>query len=129
MPQQITVDQARPFWADPSQHVMGAHPDALPDEGFHYWADGPVCVVFHRAPWPDVWMAHYGMKPEGRGHYVAPAVRILRAFWTEHSPARIVGWTDTGNRAAIAFARRCGFTKDGEFHTDTGTVAMTGWRP
>ncbi|WP_386681820.1 hypothetical protein [Loktanella sp. R86503] len=129
MAHRITVDQARPFWADPSQHVMGSAPDTLPDEGFEYWADGPVCVVFHLALWPGVWMAHYGMKREGLGHYVEPAKRILHAFWAEKSPARIIGWTDASNRAAVAFAGRCGFTKDGEIPTDNGSVLMTGWRP
>lgn len=120
----VAVDEARDFFADPSQHVLGTTPDNLPDWA-EYWACEGICGVFHRAPWPDVWMAHYGVKPEYRGQYVAPAKAILRAFWDAHKPNRIVGWTEESNRAALAFNRRIGFSQDGAFPG----VIMQGWTP
>jgi hypothetical protein len=108
---------------------MGITPKTLPDDGFEYWACGPVCGVFHPAWWPGVWMAHYGMKPEGLGKYVDPSREILMEFWKHKDPERIIGWTDASNRAALAFAKRVGFIKDGEMKINSGTVVMTGWRP
>ena len=108
---------------------MGSHPDILPDEGFEYWADGPVCGVFHRMPWPGVWMGHYGMKRDGLGRYADPARRILVAFSAAAGADLITGWTDKNNRAALAFAKRIGFRIDGEMNTPTQTVVMTSWRP
>ena len=125
----IQLDQARDFWSHSSQHVMGITPETLPDDGFEYWANGPVCCVFHAAHWPNVWMVHYGMKRDGIGRYVEPAKEILMEFWQQKQPDRIIGWTDATNRAALAFAKRCGFVKDGEMKLVTGTVVMTGWRP
>ncbi len=85
--------------------------------------------MFHVAPWPGVWMAHYAAKPEGWGFLVPHARRILDAFWREKEPARIVGWTEAKNRAAVAFARRIGFTEDGRMALPDGVVIMSGWRP
>lgn len=107
---------------------MGATPDNLPDEGVEYWALGPVCLALHLAPWPEVWMVHFGMKRGGLGHYVAPSVQILNEFWSEKQPSRIIGWTNVSNRSAVAFGNRCGFERDGEFTTNKDTVQMTSWR-
>ena len=107
---------------------MLSSPDELPEEGFEYWADGPICGVFHRAPWPRVWMLHYAAKPEGWGGLVEPSRRVLREFWAHHSPQRIVGWTDARNRAALALTRRVGFEEDGRMQLDGHEVVMTGWR-
>lgn len=120
------MDEARAFWSHPSQQLLIV-PDDLPDEGFEYWADGPVCGAFHRTFWPDVFMAHYGVKPEGWGRATIPARRILRRFWGVHGPQRIIGWTDSRNRAALAFARRLGFEIDGEMPMKNGAVVMQGW--
>jgi hypothetical protein len=72
-------------------------------------------------------MAHFAVVPEGRGKAVAPAVEVLRAFWTQNTPARIIGWTKESNRLACAFAKRVGFTIDGRMDLPTGAVLMQGW--
>lgn len=124
----ITVDQAREYFMDPSQHLFGITPDNLPDDPVQYWAHEDLCGVFHPAPWPDVWMGHYAMKPSGRGRSDETARYILTQFWQSERPSRIVGWTDASNKRALAFAKRIGFTVDGTMPTEKGDVVMTGWR-
>lgn len=125
----ITVEEAREFFSHPSQQLLDITPDALPDEGFEYWAQGLVCGVFHPMPWPGVWGAHYGVKPEGWGRLVVPARAVLQEFWAAHEPKRIVGWTPESNRAALAFARRLGFVVDGRMPLGSETIVMQGWAP
>lgn len=124
----IAAQDAVAYFRHPSQRILGLDLDKLPEE-FEYWANGSICGVFHGMPWPGVVMAHYGVKPEGWGKLVQPAREILEAFWQEHSPARIVGWTQAANRPAMAFARRLGFEEDGRFDADGETIIMQGWRP
>lgn len=128
---QITPKEARGYFEDPLQlrASMLESVDDLPDDGFEYWADGPICGVFHRTAWPGVWMVHYAVKREGWGQLVEPSLRILRAFWEYRKPHRIVGWTDGRNRAALALTRRVGFREDGRMQLDGYEVVMTGWRP
>lgn len=126
----VTVEEAKPFFADKSQHFAGITPDRLPaGPEFQYWVSGPVCGIFHLAPWPDVWMGHYGVKPEGWGRTVGHGREILSAFWATEKPERIVGWTPESNRAALAFARRLGFEIDGEMDLPSGKIIMQGWTP
>lgn len=117
----ITCDAAREFFVHPSQQILGATPDNLPDEGCEYWADGPVCLVFHGTAHPDVWMAHLAVKPEGLGQAVAPTRRLLEAFWAEHKPRCIIAWIEEHRRAAIAFAKRAGARETGRI---PGTVML-----
>lgn len=77
-----------------------------------YWAQGDVAWAFHPAFWPDFWMAHVGMKPEGRGRSDEDSMAVLRGFWAEKRPRRIIAWMDTSNRAVLAFAKRVGFVPD-----------------
>ena len=119
----IPLSEARRYWDHPKS---GVAPEDLPDY-VEYWANGPVCVAFHRAPWEGVWMAHYAVRPEGRGRAVAPALEVLEAFWAEREPLRIIGWTKESNRLACAFARRLGFQIDGRMDLPTGAVLMQGW--
>lgn len=121
----ITVEDARQYFAHPSQQVLGATPETIPEDGCEYWAHGPVCLVFHATAAPDVWMVHLAVKPEAWGQLTASTERLLCAFWTEKQPLRIVAWIGEQRRAAISFARRVGFTVDGHL---PGTVMM-GWRP
>ena len=126
----LLAADARPFFDHPTQRRgASVDPAELHDNGILYRACGPVCGAFHAAPWPGVWMAHYGVKPEAWGQARDPARAILRAFWDEMQPARIVGWTKESNRAAIAFARRIGFTVDGRLDLQGGAVIMQGWTP
>lgn len=126
----IMADEAMEFFADQSQQRGGMiSPDQLHDNGIEYWADGPICGVFHQAHWPGVWMGHYGVKPEGFGGLVEPAKRVLRGFWKVKRPELIIGWTKESNRAALAFARRIGFVEHGRMVLPDGAVIMQEWRP
>lgn len=126
----ITVHEARAFFAHPSQLIQGlTSPDDLPEDGLTYYANGPICGAFHPMPWPGVWMAHYGVKPEGWGRLIQPAREILTRFAADHDAYRVVGWTLASNRAACAFARRLGFTEDGRMPSPDGEIIMTGWKP
>jgi hypothetical protein len=120
----ISLAEARRYWAHPSQQVYGAHPDTLP-EWAEYWASGPVCGAFHMMPWPGVWMAHVGADPDLLGHLDEPARRVLRGFWHNKAPSRVVAWIDERNAGVRAFARRLGFEIDGRFPG----VVMMGWQP
>jgi hypothetical protein len=129
-PERLSVDEARAFWAHPSQHVGGSTPETLPDgDGVQYWASGPICGVFHLAPWPGVWMAHYGAKPEGRGRLIPHARAVMLAFWEAEQPERVIGWTRVDNRLAVAFARRLGFVVDGRMALPSGDLILQGWTP
>ena len=122
----ITVDEAREYFSHPSQRRFGLDPKDLP-EGLEYWARGNVCGVFHAAFWPGVWMGHFGVKREGLGEYVDDARCVLDEFSQTLRPARVIGWIEEGNRAAIAFVRRIGFSEDGSMDLPGGGVVMFGW--
>lgn len=118
----ITVEAAREYFRHPSQQI-GLTPDDLPEDGAEYWADGPVCLIFHGTAADDVWMVHLAVKPEGYGQLIEPTRRILAEFWAEKQPKHIIAWIAEHRAAAIAFARKVGLTEDGRF---PGTV-MLGW--
>lgn len=98
----------------------------LPAEGVEYRALGPVCGAFHRAPLPGAWFAHYGVLPAFWGRLVEPACTILRDFAVEANATLFIGWTPSGNRAAIAFAKRVGFVQTGTL--DGGAIICTEMR-
>lgn len=123
----ISVDEARGFFAHPSQW-KSARPDELPADGVEYWASGPICGVFRDFSWPRVLDAHCGVKPEGWGQVVPHAREILRAVWDHHQPDLIVALTPSWNRATLAFNRRTGFTVIGTLPVEKGVV-MQYWRP
>lgn len=124
-----SVDVAREYFAHPSQQLHGLDPAKLPAEGFLYYAEGPICGAFHQMPWPGLWMAHYGVKPEGWGRLVKPARSVLNQFVADTGAFRVLGWTLASNRAACAFARRIGFAEDGRMPSPDGEIIMTGWTP
>ncbi len=128
-PSWISVNDAMEYFRHPSQQIEGITPEKLPKTGVEYLANGPVCGAFNLGPWPDVWMGHYAVKPEGWGRAVVPALKILNVFWREKMPARIIGWTPESNRAALAFAKRLGFEIDGEMNLGNRVIVMQGWRP
>jgi len=123
----IGVDQARAYFAHPSQQLFGINPDNLPDEPFEYWARGGICGVFHQMPAPGVWMVHIAAIPSQWGRLVADARAELAAFWADRTPSRIVGWTPAKFRAALAFSRRVGFVEDGRMRLPDGDIIMSGW--
>ena len=122
------MDEARAYFAHPSQQLFGITPDNLPGEPFEYWAQGGICGVMHQMPAPGVWMVHIAAMPGHWGHLVADARAALREFWEEKHPARIVGWTPARLRAAVAFSRRVGFEEDGRLPLPDGEIIMSGWR-
>lgn len=122
----ISAREAADYFRHPSQQIFGLDPDFLPDAGFHYHADGHLCGVFHLGPYPDVYFGHYGMRPEGRGVSVEAGKRILREFAAQSGAVAIVGWTDTDNRAALAFNRRMKFENRGEIAPG---ITEQVWRP
>lgn len=128
-PRQLTAREAAFYWSHPSQLEPGITPDMLPD-GPVYIACDSICGAFRLGPWPGVWMADYGARPEGRGRLVKPAQAILRAFWQGWQPELIVGWTASTKRAALAFNRRIGFQPAGEMTLANGTrIIAQEWRP
>lgn len=118
--------RAADFFRHKSQQIGDIDPDNLPSEGFHYFSQGPVCGVFHLGPMPDVFFAHYAVKPEKWGHLRAHAKAVLREAAFELGAIAIVGWTDTKNRAALAFNRRIGFESRGEIAPG---ITEQVWRP
>ena len=125
----ITVDEARKYFAHPSQHYMGITPDNLPEKGFEYRADGALCLVFHASFWPGVYMVHCAAMPEGWGTLTEPGKRLLRAFYEEKQATRLIAWTPRSKRGALALARRCGFIEDGRFPVSDDEIIMQGWTP
>lgn len=126
----ITAAEARPYFDHRSQRVGAMiDPADLHDNGLEYWALDGICGVFHQAHWPDVWMVHYGAKPEAWGRLVEPSRTVLRAFWDEKQPDLLIGWTKESNRQALAFARRVGFRENGRMNLPEGAVVMQEWRP
>ncbi len=124
---QISVDEARAYFAHPSQQIEGLTPDNLPTLGIEYRACGGLCGAFSHAGWPGIWMAHYGAMPGAWGRLEAPALAILKAFWAEKQPQRIIGWTRASNRAALAFSKRIGFVVDGIMPIAGDALVMQGW--
>lgn len=124
----LTAEDAREYFTHPSQRLHGLDPAHLTDV-FTYYADGPICGVFHPMPWPGIWMVHYGVKPEGWGRLIEPAKRALAEFAADVKPFRVVGWTPVSNRLACAFTRRVGFIEDGRMPSPDGELLMTGWCP
>lgn len=120
----ISACEAMAFYDHPSQQrcAMGL-PDVLPDT-FEYRACDNVMGAFHPTFWPHIWMVHLAVKPEGWGVSDDIAKQILREFWEEVEPQRIIAWTDIENRAVAAFAKRCGFIEDGRMEN----VVMWGFK-
>lgn len=120
----LTPSEAEAFFEHPSQRIMGL--EGLPGDPFEYYARGNVCGAFHATFWPGVWMAHVGMKPEGWGRSDDDARAILSDFAAAKDAERLIAWISGKNRAAIAFARRLGFEKDGEMQTRNDKVQVMG---
>lgn len=122
----ILADDARAFFAHPSQCVYDLDPANLHDNGLIYYAQGNVCGVFNGPQVPGVYFGHYAVKPEGWGKSDDDALAVLNAFARDAGARAIVGWTDTGNRAALFFAKRLGFENRGEVIPG---ITEQVWRP
>jgi len=85
-----------------------------------------LCGAFHAGPAKGVYFGHYGAKPEAWGRLMPSARAILNAFAQDQAAAAIVGWTDTKNRAALAFNKRIGFESRGEIAPG---ITEQVWRP
>lgn len=124
MTRQISVDEAREFFAHPSQ-CKGFTPDQLPAAGVDYWADGPVCAIFRDFAWPFVLDVHCGVKPEAWGRTVPHCRAILRAAWNHYTPDLIVAQSLESNRAVLAMNRRLGFRVIGTMPTPDPVVIQS----
>ena len=124
----IRAAEARAYFWHPAQRIGTATVDDLHDDGFAYYATGGVCLAFHDAGYPGVVMAHVGALPGAWGRAVEPARTILRAMAEEYRPELVIGLIRERNRAALAFARRCGFEQDGRLRLPEPVIVM-GWTP
>lgn len=120
----VTVDEAREYFAHPSQHAFGLTEKDLPEDYVYYATDG-VCLVFHGVLWPGVWACHVGVKPEAWGKTAEPARRLLAAFWHDREPEAVISAIHRENRLAIALAKRAGGMITGSF----GGLVLMEWRP
>lgn len=110
----ITVDEAREYFAHPSQHSFGMTERDLPEDCLYY-AEKDTCLVFHPAYWPSVWMVHVGVRPKAWGSTDGQARSILEEFRDEHAPRSIVALIEAENRLAVALACRVGMKHVGAF--------------
>lgn len=129
MAERITAEQAAGYWADKSQQPYGLGGFVPIGDAFHYWAEWPVCAMFHPGFWPGLWHAHYGVDPAGWGRTVPAALSCLEGFWKHTLPSVIIGMTPAKNRQAVSFARRLGFKEIGTIPMHSGDVMLTYWRP
>lgn len=124
----ISAADARQYWADPTQQLMGTTPDILPEnDAFVYYASVDLCLMFHTAFWDGFWMVHAGVKPEGWGALDGQGLGLLREFWTDIEPRGIVAWIERKNRLMNAFARRAGFRDIGA--SEHHGLIIKEWRP
>lgn len=126
----LTLDEAKLFWSDPSQQVMGLNIDELPEPGettgITYASDGPLAVLLHKSFWPDIWMFHIGVKPEGWGKLRDHAEQLIRDVFVYTGAIRLTTWVHEPNRATVAMARRHKFDLDGRMPAVGGDVLMFG---
>lgn len=122
----ISAAEARRYFDHPTQAAPGL-PDEFPEDGIEYRAESGVCLIFHPALWPGVWMVHVAVNPAAWGKVDAPARRLLTQFQDEFGPERIVAWVEEQNRACLALTRRLGFTQYGRLGLQA-PVVMLEWR-
>ena len=92
-----------------------------------YRAEGGACMAFHESFWPGVAMVHLGANPRWWGALDGCVASLLREYWDDAKPKRIVAWVPARNRAVLAMARRVGFTVDGQMPLPDGEITMIGW--
>ena len=119
----IGLETARAYWSHPSQHAYGMT-EANLTRDFEYRATSYVCLAFHPVMIPGVYGVHIGVKPQAWGHTVDPVRHLLKGFWADYQPWRVVAWIGNQHRQAASLARRTGFIEDGQFPG----FKMYGWR-
>ena len=62
----IGIDEARQYFAHPSQQKNGISPETLPVWAVYY-ASGGVCLLTHPMPQDGLWMVHIGVMPGAWG--------------------------------------------------------------
>lgn len=124
----ISRDEARRFWAHPSQQIFGMTPDLLPDEPFIYFASGPFCGVAHPGPLRGVWIVDYAALPEGRGHLIQHARTVANECIEVTGATSLMGLTRTDLRLAISFITRVGFEKIGTITASNGEFVISKYR-
>lgn len=123
----VGVEVAREYMRHPSQQLFDLGPEDLPED-FEYRAKHGLCLIFHGALWPGVYMVHCLADPKWWGDLDETAIALLGEFWDEQQPERIIAWVLESNRAVCAFTRRVGFVDDGRMALDSGDILMKGWR-
>ena len=119
----IGLDEARQYFAHPSQHAFGLTEADLP-ENAAYYADGDVCGAFQGVLWPGIVAAHIGVKPDACGMTFEPALRILVEFSGEFPDMSIIGIIGKDNRLAVSQAKKLGF----ETKAIIGPIELMEWR-
>ena len=126
MSRKITVDEAREFFAHPSQvRAAGITPDKLRKDGMEYWADGPVCFCTHPSHFFGLLAIHIAVKPEGWGRIDRHVLSLCRHIWAEREPDALVALFDKENRAVAALLRRIKARRVGE----VGLAEFWEWTP
>lgn len=123
----ILAQEARDYFAHASQRTCDLNPHDFNDDWMQYRAQSGVCMIFHVALWPGVWMVHIGVNPAAWGQIDAACKKLLAEFQAEVRALRIVAWIPEANRAVAALAKRVGFTCDGAMPLPGGGVSMIGW--
>jgi len=124
---EITVDEARPFFALPKQQGP-VDPEHLPGWPFRYFSEGGICLCLHEV-YGGVWMVHIAADPAFWGRLDGSGKRSLQEAWDVLGAEIIVAWVPKENRAVLSLARRCGFEDMGEMPAKSQTLVMMGWKP
>lgn len=126
----LTRTEALEYWSDPSQQLYGMNLEALPEPNEHmdYFGVENLAALVHKSFWPDVYMFHIGVKPQGRGNLKDESLELLNGVFDYYKAIRLTTWVPSDNRAADAMARRTGLELDGVIPLNNNMhINMYGW--